>query len=205
MNLREKWKNWKNGEKMNEIRIKGMKITGIRKNQWLLLLLAGLLLLVIAMPAGKKETKSSAKQEQKTEKETMAETGQNDYKEQLEEQLTALLEQIEGVGEAKVMITLEDTGKKEVEKDENREQSRTSGENAQESSSVSTQTVYEEAQEGAPYISNEKYPEIKGVCIVAQGGGNSKTKQEILGAVQALFGIDANKILVVKMRIQEES
>lgn len=202
MKLWEKWKNW---EKNHGIKINGIKIKGLKKNHWLLLLLAGLLLLVIAMPAGKKETRSdTAKTKESPEKET-DKSGEKSYGEELEEQLTSLLEQIEGVGEVKVMITLEDTGQKEVEKDETREQSKTYGENAQETSSVSTQTVYEEAQEGAPYISNEKYPEIKGVCIVAQGGGNSKTKQEILGAVQALFGIDANKILVVKMRIQEES
>lgn len=202
------WENLKNrinlGEK-NEIRIKGMK-----KNQWLLLLLAGLLLLVIAIPTGKKETENNIagaedSGKEKTNRPGEEGYGEREYGKQLEEKLKALLEQIDGVGKAEVMITLEDTGQKEVEKDESREQSRTSGENAQESSVVSTQTVYEQAQEGAPYISNEKYPEIKGVCIVAEGGGNSKTKQEILGAVQALFGIDANKILVVKMRMQEES
>jgi stage III sporulation protein AG len=94
------------------------------------------------------------------------------------------------------MITLEDTGEKEVEKDETTRQSKdeTSSEYEQ-----STQTVYDESRDSTPYVSNEKYPVVKGVCVVAQGGGDSNVKEKILSVVEALFGLEANKIVVVKM------
>jgi stage III sporulation protein AG len=42
-------------------------------------------------------------------------------------------------------------------------------------------------------------PEIEGVAVIAQGGGNSEIKKEIVEAVQVLFDIKAHKIKVMKM------
>ena len=48
-------------------------------------------------------------------------------------------------------------------------------------------------------MTSETNPEVKGVLVIAQGGGNSRVRQEILEAAQALFGIDAHKIKIMKM------
>ena len=111
-------------------------------------------------------------------------------KEELGRLLTELLEKVEGVGQVQVMLTFEGTGEKKVEKDvaldleERREE-----------------TVYEERgnSERTPYVTSETNPEVKGVLVIAQGGGNSRVRQEILEAAQALFGIDAHKIKIMKM------
>lgn len=188
---------------------KAEKGSGNKKSHWIVLLLAGLLLMVIAMPAAKNEEGSDGGEsggEESGGEMTGAEaaaSGQADYAGGLEEELAALLRQVDGAGDVEVMITLEDNGEKEVEKDETRQTSTASGENVQESSSVSEQTVYHEADDVTPYVVKENYPQIQGVCVVAEGGGNTKIKQDILQVVQALFGIDANKIVVVKMRMQE--
>ncbi len=42
-------------------------------------------------------------------------------------------------------------------------------------------------------------PSVKGVVVSAQGGGNAKTAENISEAIQALFGIEAHKIKIVKM------
>ena len=54
-----------------------------------------------------------------------------------------------------------------------------------------------------PYISNEMTPQVDGVLVVAQGGGNSMVKQNILQSVMALFPLEAHKITIVKMSMQE--
>ena len=42
-------------------------------------------------------------------------------------------------------------------------------------------------------------PEVSGVLVVAEGGDDPVTVREITEAVQALFGIEAHKIKVMKM------
>lgn len=45
--------------------------------------------------------------------------------------------------------------------------------------------------------------EVLGVVVVAQGAGNATIDSKIMTAVKALFGIEAHKISIVKMRSQE--
>jgi stage III sporulation protein AG len=165
---------------------------GMKKSTWLVLLLVGILLMVVAVPTSEKNEEEEAQ----TTKDEELSVQTADYVTELENRLEQTLSQIEGAGKVTVMITLEDTGEKEVEKDETTRQSKdeTSSEYEQ-----STQTVYDESKDSTPYISNEKYPLVKGVCVVAQGGGDSSVKEKILSVVEALFGLGANKIVVVKM------
>ena len=44
---------------------------------------------------------------------------------------------------------------------------------------------------------SEEYPAVRGVLVIAEGGGNPVTIQEIQEAVMALFQVGANKIKVV--------
>ena len=49
-----------------------------------------------------------------------------------------------------------------------------------------------------PYVSKELTPEVEGVVVVADGGDNAVTVQNISEAVQALFGVEAHKIKIMK-------
>lgn len=181
------------------------KLRKIKREQWLIYLLGAALLAVILIPApgggSGKETKSASQTVQTAAKET----GQTA---QLEEQLTWALSQVEGVGEVEVMITLESTGTKVVEKDH--PASSTSSEQTQEgggtqnSTSADTDetTVYEKNADGAqtPYVISETLPQIRGVLVVAQGGSDPVIIRQIQEAVMALFHIDVNKIKVMKMK-----
>ena len=83
-----------------------------KKNQWLILLLVGLLAVVIALPSGEEQ-----RDVQETETAVPAQTWEDGELEILERKLCGALESVDGVGKAEVMITMEATGKKTVEKD----------------------------------------------------------------------------------------
>ena len=91
----KKWRDW-----ITEIRT-GEKMP--RKNQLVLLLLAGILLLVIAIPVSKpsEETLEDTQSAQST---AIQDTG--DYEEYLERKTGRVLEDVGGVGEGTVMITV---------------------------------------------------------------------------------------------------
>lgn len=167
---------------------------------WLLLLA---LVIVIFWPAGSgKETASG-------ETEVPEQTAQEiqSQEEAMEQALADTLAQVDGVGAVRVALTLESTNRKIVEKDVPDSQSsetRTSGDETSENSSFSQEesTVYERDGSGAetPYVISEEYPAVRGVLIVAEGGDNPVVIQEIQEAVMALFGVDAHKIKVMKMK-----
>ncbi len=167
---------------------------------WLLLLA---LVIVIFWPAGSgKETASG-------ETEVPEQTAQEiqSQEEAMEQALADTLAQVDGVGAVRVALTLESTNRKIVEKDVPDSQSsetRTSGDETSENSSFSQEesTVYERDGSGAetPYVISEEYPAVRGVLIVAEGGDNPVVVQEIQEAVMALFGVDAHKIKVMKMK-----
>ena len=158
------------------------------KDQLLILILLGLLLAVIAVPVKSGQEEAAGSEENMVQE--MPASSEEDYCSRLEARLEALLVQVEGVGRVQVMLTLEGSRERRVEKD------RTFSEQGNEE-----ETVYEElsGRERIPYVTLEINPKVEGVLVIAEGGGNSRIRQEILEAAQALFGIDAHKIKIMKM------
>ena len=60
--------------------------------------------------------------------------------------------------------------------------------------------MYTRDQDGVeiPYVKEVMEPEVAGVIVAAQGGGDSVVAADITDAVMALFGIEAHKIKVMK-------
>ena len=182
-------------------------IRGRKKEQLLISVLLLGLFLVIIMPV--KET-DEMKETQKTEEETLPQTPAEEEAaaKQMERQLVETLSQVEGVGEVKAAVTLETSGKRVVEKDVPVSTSDTSqtqgGGESQESFSSDSQeeTVYERDSDGneTPYVVQETTPEIRGVVVVAKGGGDPVIQRQIQEAVMALFHVEAHKIKVMKMK-----
>lgn len=184
---------------------KKIKMPG--KDQLLIVLLMGILLVVIAIPVdGERKKESSDKENlQENEREAVREE-QDTYERRLEERLKEALQKVEGVGEVEVMITLKSSSEKIVEKDEPsssqvvEEADAGGGTRKTTEASRSESTVYrEESGERIPYVVKELEPEVEGVIVIAQGGGNALVKQNILEAVQALFSVEAHKIKIMKM------
>lgn len=179
-------------------------VRGMKREQWLICGMAGLLLLVIAAPVKQKEQKKTQEEVTVQSQEPTDDQIQQSYEKQLE----SVLSQVEGVGTVQVAVAMESTGKKQVEKDSPEDTSTSSekGDSGTErtSQTVTTgeTTVYEDTGDGGqtPYISSSTYPEIRGVIVVAQGGGNPVIVQQIQEAVMALFHVEAHEIKVLKMK-----
>ncbi len=95
------------------------KLKGISKNHLLIGGLVGVLLLVIAMPIdqGEQERREAGKAAEAAGEGTDRGGISGLYEKELERRLKLLLEEMEGVGKAEVMITLQDEGERVVEKD----------------------------------------------------------------------------------------
>ena len=143
-----------------------------RKENFLVILLLGVLLLVAAWPVEKKSrstgtgTKSSMTDSALSFLDyggsTTTEDTRETYVVSLEHSLEELLSTMEGVGENKVMITLK----------------------------PSTRNTY---------YSSASTMEIEGVVVCAKGAANGKVAKNISEVIQALFGLEAHKIKIAKM------
>lgn len=184
------------------------KLKKIPKNQILIGGLVGILLLVVAIPVDSGKTKTE--EAEKTEQEETAYGGTDTeiYEKKMERRLAEVLESMDGVGKVEVMITLKDNGESVVEKDNTTSNQNTNeGENGTTRSATEIQsqeeTVFSEQQGNGqqPFISKEVTPQIEGVLVVAEGGGNATVVKNISDAVLALFPVEVHKIKVVKMNL----
>ena len=204
----------------------------LNKDNMLILILSGILLLVIAWPMEKDVEKEesvsglwdrdSSMIMETNEIQTMQEqevktyVSQNYLEEEyivedLESRLEEILFSVQGVGQVKVMITLASQGEKIVEKDIPLERSNIveedSGGGSRNTNQMNSQeeTVYSTNSQGdkVPYVIKETGVEVAGVSVVAEGGNNEVVQKNIVEVIQALFGIEEHKIKVVKMKNQE--
>ncbi len=185
------------------------KLKNISKNQLLIGGLAGILLLVIAIPVEQRDknqqtNQQTNQQEEAKEQPSYKETG--DYGKRLERKLEQVLATVEGVGKVEVMITLKDQGEYVVEKDRTKNSQEISEEDGtvkrstmERQSQEATVYVQESGSNGEPFVTKEVTPKVEGVLVVAEGGGNAKVAKNISDAVLALFPVEIHKIKVVKM------
>ncbi len=174
----------------------------MKKQDWLVVCLVGVLLLVVMLPSGGKDQKEA---EQTMVQEAVSDN-ERDYVNRLEQRLERVLKRMQGVEDVSVMITIKDKGEKVVEKDVNRESNITSetdggggSRSVTESKNASTTVFTEQGGGSAPYVQKELEPSIEGVVVVAKGGDQSRVKTEITEAVQALFAVEAHRIKVIAM------
>lgn len=124
----------------------------------------------------------------------------------LEKKLEEALNQIEGVGEIKVTLTLASTsefeyavnvtsGKKETKEKDQGGGSRTISEKNQNGQIVLKKTNSNDTE--TPVIVKEINPDIKGVLVVAEGAKKPQIRRELTKAVQTLLGVDSNRVTVM--------
>lgn len=195
-------------KKVGKIKIpEALRIKNVKKDQIVILLLIGILLLVISVPVKKKGAEKSIDSYRSSQNSGAGEPASgNEYVSYLEQHLENTLSQMEGAGSVEVMITLSSSKEKVVEKDREGESESISEEDSR-GGIRSTQntfhkesTVYgnQESDTQTPYVSKEIMPRIEGVLVLAQGADHSVVKKNITEAVQALFGIDTHKIRIIK-------
>lgn len=200
------------------------KVKELKKENFVVILLIGVLLLVIAWPVSEKEDTQMAESGISdtingtiTDIGTVEERETNPagqdwvtYAEFLEDTLEEVLSTMEGAGKVKVMITLESSGESIVEKDvttgiDASTQVNADGGSHNTSGNEKTgETVYvQQDRVTYPYVKQIISPRVAGVVVSAQGGDNLTINKNITEAIQALFGIDAHKIKIIKMSSRE--
>lgn len=162
---------------------------GIKKI--LLILMLGICLIVLSLPAASKTTKNQ------TTKKVKEESSTDTYVKKQEDRLVKALKQVEGVGKVKVMITVKSSKEAVVNKDSPYEESTNEKEKTVKEDEETI--LIEEDGKKVPYVIKEIEPEVEGVVVVAEGGGNDIINQNIVEAVTVLFHISSYKVKVLKM------
>ena len=216
------------------------KIRNMKKEDYIVLLLIGVLLLIISLPADKEkkggnsagvlqekngqEGGNAVEPGESTEKTSSGgtqglgiETGNfnnnnsyslDSYVDSLEKRMEEIISGMEGVGKVQVMITLSDTGmeilerNREITASDLEETDNAGGNRKNTESGEREEVIYKKDADGneTPYVVQRKLPEVTGVVVIAEGAGNTKVKENIIGAVSVLFNLNEHRIKVIRMK-----
>ena len=138
------------------------------------------------------QSKSSLKETESGLTESTESESLQEYRSRMEKELVGLLEQVQGVGNVEVMLTVSASNEKITLKDNTSEEKE------------ETVLVEDSDRNSSPYVVQEKEPELEGVVVVCDGGGDATVKREITEAVSALFQIESHKIKVMKSKEAKE-
>lgn len=195
------------------------------KDQFVICILVGILLLVIGIPVSEKNEKETtktglldnksgiikvegnAKTDTKNENIEKIENAE-EYERYIENKLEHAIAVMEGAGKVEVMVTVNTSRELVVAKDtptvysDTAEADSEGGNRTVKEEEKGEETVYRKESDGSssPYVVKTRQPLIEGVVVVAQGGDRAEVKQNITEAIVALFNIEPNKIKVVKMK-----
>lgn len=89
----------------------------------------------------------------------------SEYEKTLENRLTDILSEIEGIGQVRVMVTLDTAEETEYGKNED-------------------------------MLISLRTPQVRGVIVVCNGGGNATIREKVVNAVSGVFGISTTRISV---------
>lgn len=153
------------------------------------LLVCALGLALMLWPSGEKSAAPSVSAEEETAEESVA---------RLETRLRSILEQMDGVGRAQVLLTVK-SGSESIyayDKTESR-----SGEGAAETLSRQSQLVTVNAGGSqTPVTRRQESPVYLGAAVVCEGGGSPTVQLAVTRIVQSLTGIPSDHIVISKMK-----
>ncbi len=177
------------------------------KTNLVVVVLAGILLMVIALPVKKEEDGQNGADGAKEEAAVILSGSEEDYARAMERRLEETLSRLEGAGEVKVMITLSDSEETVLEKDVTRSLSETGEEDGEggkrdiKTEDTAENTVFlSESGQSFPYVVKTLPPKVEGVIVLAEGAGEGNVSMELLDAVRVIFGIEANRVKVMKLQ-----
>ena len=152
------------------------------------MILAGVLLMLVTLPQGSKETEQAEE-----------ETTQQFDLEAFEQQICSSLSAIDGVGRIEVMLSLE-TGEESVYASDVTQSSQSSGENASSENYQSTMSILSDGGYGErPVLVTSNYPTFRGAVIICDGADDSRVQLELTEAMSSLCGISSDRVSVLKM------
>lgn len=150
---------------------------------------AGLALILLSgfLPSEKKQEESATAESSVSD----ASVELQQYCDQLEERLVAILEQVDGVGQCQVMLTATSTAETVYAQDEEEDQA---------DSRIQSQrkcVIVSDSDGERPLVQQIVSPEISGVIVVCSGASSSVVQERVTNAVQAVLDIPASRICVV--------
>lgn len=206
---------------MGEIKKKLQQLTGekkLRKDQFLILVLVGMLLCVISLPTEKEKVKSNLwdtsddKIQSEQTFEADMETDHSSYAAYWEEKLEESLRFVEGAGQVRVLITLAGSEEQVLTRDGKEEVSDTQETDAAGGSRHVSETkldrsvvrTVDERGKEVPLVVRTISPDVEGVVVIAQGAGSERVRRDIIEAIQVLFDVDMNRIAIIKMKTNNQ-
>ncbi len=148
--------------------------------RWIVVLGLGGMLLILAsefLPSAAPQKKESAAASQQSA---------DAYEAALEARLETLISQIDGAGKTKVMVTLE-TGEESVYAVDTQQGEADTGE---------THVLLDD---GSALTETVRMPEVCGVAVVCEGGGQIHVVSEITQMLSSLLDLSTSRISVAKM------
>ena len=129
-----------------------------------------------------------------------------EYRKQIENEITSLLKEINGVGDVKVMITLQ-SGEENVYAEQEKKSEDTQTNQTSSNLQASTQSSYEneivivkEQNDNKPLLEKTLLPEIQGVAVVCSGGDDISVISAVTNSVSVVLNVPTNRIFVAKMK-----
>lgn len=113
----------------------------------------------------------------------------------IEERLGEIVKKIDGINDADVFITYENSGVKRHAT--NIKDDAVTGENNVTVKKETSAVMKKEGSLETPFVSEEILPQIRGVLIVASGADDLKLKEEITVAISAVLGVPLHKVRVL--------
>lgn len=163
--------------------------------------IAGILLILLSefLPGGKSKERAEQNTVASVEEDTAAKA------QQLEQKLRSIVECIEGVGQADVMVTLQN-GVEYIYAQEEKTNTDTvedatvqAGSKVQQkNSSEQSYILIESSGEKRPVLITQLEPKVQGVVVVCDGGGSASVVERIINAVTVAVDIPSNKVSVAK-------
>lgn len=115
----------------------------------------------------------------------------------IQTEMEEILGAMDGVGQVKVMLTVESDGERQLAQDT---QLSYSGDTAApEDYSRKSETVRLDGSSGdEAVVVRSTYPTYRGALVVCQGGGSAEVRLAVTGAVAALTGLPTDRVTVAK-------
>ncbi len=176
------------------------RLKKVRKSSIILLLgFGGMLLILLSQLTG--VPKAAGQEEKGSENHAEA------YRTELEARLLSLIQKMDGVGKAELMITM-DSGTEYLYVNEEK----TSTDETEDADQESNKTQRRESNEKSvtvlggteALLQKEKEPTVRGVIVICEGGDDIKVERQITDAVTAALHITSARVCVAKMAATQQ-
>ncbi len=131
------------------------------------------------------------------EYEKEADNVENDYCLQLEKKMEDFIENIDGAGKTRVIITLSETTEYIYAKDG--KEIRKNNEKNDDETLENKHVIIENDNINSGLLVKTIEPKIRGIAISCEGGDNTKVQQQIYSAVSAVLNINTSRISISKL------